>query len=72
MYVVHLVNKEECACAEASNRADQVFLPVLENSLKAQKLQSTLSVFEKSKFFFNLPGSILEYIRNVRLSSRPL
>jgi hypothetical protein len=51
--------------AEASNRADQVFLPVLENSLKAQKLQSTLTVFEKSKFFFNLPGAILEFISNV-------
>jgi exocyst complex component 2 len=35
---------------------------VLENAVKAQKLRSTLGVFEKSKFLFNLPGSLLESI----------
>lgn len=43
-------------------KADQVFLPVLENSAKAQKLRTTLGVFERSKFFFNLPGSLMESI----------
>lgn len=49
--------------SQASARADQVFMPVLENNLKTIKLRSTLSVFEKSKFFFNLPGSLAESIR---------
>ncbi|ORX41152.1 exocyst complex component Sec5-domain-containing protein [Kockovaella imperatae] len=46
----------------AAHRSDQVFLPVLENAVKAQKLRSTLGVFEKSKFLFNLPGLLLESI----------
>ncbi|PWN37481.1 uncharacterized protein FA14DRAFT_14429 [Meira miltonrushii] len=46
----------------ASAKADQVFMPVLENNLKAVKLRSTLSVFERSRFFFNLPGSLGEAI----------
>lgn len=46
----------------ATTKADQVFLPVLENAEKAAKLRSTLSVFERSKFFFNLPGSLMESI----------
>lgn len=40
-----------------------MFLPVLENAEKASKLRSTLGVFERSKFFFNLPGSLLESIQ---------
>ena len=46
----------------ATTKADQVFLPVLENAEKAAKLRSTLGVFERSKFFFNLPGSLMESI----------
>lgn len=46
----------------ASARADQVFTPVLENNLKAMKLRSTLGVFERSKFFFNLPGNLAESV----------
>ena len=48
-----------------AQKADQVFLPVLENASKAQKLRSTLGVFERSKFFFNLPGSLMESIEAV-------
>ena len=47
---------------EAAVKADQVFLPVLENASKAQKLRTTLGVFERSKFFFNLPGFLVESI----------
>ncbi|KAH8830005.1 exocyst complex component sec5 [Flagelloscypha sp. PMI_526] len=47
---------------QAATKADQVFLPVLENSSKAQKLRTTLGIFERSKFFFNLPGFIIESI----------
>ena len=42
-----------------------MFLPVLENAVKAQKLRSTLGVFEKSKFLFNLPGQLMESINAV-------
>ncbi|KAH7105187.1 exocyst complex component Sec5-domain-containing protein [Auriculariales sp. MPI-PUGE-AT-0066] len=47
---------------QATVKADQVFIPVLENASKATKVRSTLSVFDRSKFFFNLPGSLAEYI----------
>ncbi|KAF9564481.1 hypothetical protein CPC08DRAFT_788512 [Agrocybe pediades] len=43
-------------------KANQVFLPVLENASKAEKLRTTLTVFERSKFFFNLPSFIFESI----------
>ena len=49
----------------AAIKADQVFLPVLENSSKAQKLRTTLGVFERSRFFFNLPGFLVESIEAV-------
>ncbi|TFY80240.1 hypothetical protein EWM64_g3773 [Hericium alpestre] len=45
---------------QAASKANQVFLPVLENANKAQKLRTTLGVFERSKFFFNLPAALLE------------
>ncbi|TKY90944.1 hypothetical protein EX895_000942 [Sporisorium graminicola] len=48
--------------ANASAKADQVFMPVLENNLKTIKLRSTLNVFERSKFFFNLPSSLSESV----------
>lgn len=51
---------------EAAAKADQVFLPVLENASKAHKLRTTLGVFERSKFFFNLPASLIESIEAVR------
>ncbi|ORY35859.1 exocyst complex component Sec5-domain-containing protein [Naematelia encephala] len=47
----------------AAHRSDQVFLPVLENAVKAQKLRSTLGVFERSKFLFNLPGQLMDSIQ---------
>lgn len=54
-----------------AQKADQVFLPVLENALKAQKLRTTLGVFDRSRFFFNLPSSLMESIEAVRRSSIP-
>ena len=57
------------AYTEAAVKADQVFLPVLENASKAQKLRTTLGVFERSKFFFNLPSFIIESIEAVSISS---
>jgi exocyst complex component 2 len=49
----------------AAMKANQVFLPVLENAFKANKLRTTLGVFERSKFFFNLPGFIIESVEVV-------
>lgn len=46
----------------ASSKADQVFRPLLENNIKVLKLRSTLAVFERSRFFFNLPGSLRESV----------
>ena len=51
--------------SEGAQKANQVFLPVLENASKAQKLRTTLGVFERSKFFFNLPSFIIESIEAV-------
>ena len=47
---------------EASSRADGVFRPVLENYVKSMKLRNTLGVFQRSRFFFNLPGSLHEHV----------
>ena len=51
-----------------AQKADQVFLPVLENASKAQKLRTMLGVFDRSKFFFNLPSFIMESIEAVSSS----
>ncbi|KDR72646.1 hypothetical protein GALMADRAFT_73791 [Galerina marginata CBS 339.88] len=45
-----------------AQKANQIFLPVLETASKAQKLRTTLSIFERSRFFFNLPSFIMESI----------
>ncbi|PLW26487.1 hypothetical protein PCANC_22933 [Puccinia coronata f. sp. avenae] len=45
-----------------TSKADQVYAPLLENRKKAERLRSTLGVFERSKFFFNLPGTLIEDI----------
>ncbi|KAH9809994.1 exocyst complex component Sec5-domain-containing protein [Melampsora americana] len=46
----------------ATSKAEQVYTPILENRRKAERLRSTLGVFERSKFFFNLPGTLIEAI----------
>ncbi|KAF5318441.1 hypothetical protein D9619_010689 [Psilocybe cf. subviscida] len=43
-------------------KSNQIFLPILEASSKAQKIQTTHTIFERSKFFFNLPSFIMESI----------
>ncbi|TFK97909.1 exocyst complex component Sec5-domain-containing protein [Pterulicium gracile] len=54
---------------QAAIKADSVFLPVLENASKAQKLRTTLGVFDRSKFFFNLPGVIIEALQAGRFDA---
>jgi exocyst complex component 2 len=53
-YVDHLL--------DAMQKADQIFQPVLENSVKTEKARATLGVFERSKFLFNLPGFLRDHI----------
>lgn len=50
---------------ESSVKADQVFHPMIETASKAHRVRSTLGVFERSGFFFNLPGSLVESIEAV-------
>lgn len=38
---------------------------MIETAAKAQRVRSTLGVFERSGFFFNLPGSLVESIETV-------
>lgn len=42
-----------------------MFQPILDARTKAERLRSTLGVFERSKFFFNLPGILGEAIEGV-------
>lgn len=53
------------AFAVAQNKVDAVWNPILEARLKADRLRSTLGVFERSKFFFTLPGVLSESIASV-------
>ncbi|CAG8478107.1 13674_t:CDS:10 [Acaulospora morrowiae] len=59
-YGVKVLNR---ALSEASNKVEQIFGPVLVNRSKAEKIRSTLSLLEKYKFFFNLPSSLMESIK---------
>jgi exocyst complex component 2 len=52
----------------ATSRADAVFQPILDARTKAERLRSTLGVFERSKFFFNLPGVLGEAVESVSRS----
>lgn len=54
-----------CVCAEATATADAVFQPILDARTKAERLKSTLGVFERSKFFFNLPTILGEAVEDV-------
>lgn len=50
----------------ASSRAETVFQPIVDARTKAERLKSTLGVFERSKFFFNLPTILGEAVEEVR------
>ena len=47
----------------AGGKADDVWNPILEARLKADRLRSTLGIFEKSKFFFTLPGILSDNVK---------
>lgn len=41
----------------------------MERTSRSEKIRTTLNIVERYKFFFNLPSSMLEYIKNVGPSS---
>ncbi|KAI8147481.1 exocyst complex component Sec5-domain-containing protein [Fennellomyces sp. T-0311] len=53
----------ESALNEANARADQIYGPIVERRQKVDKVRSTLTVLQRYKFFFNLPSSLLESIK---------
>ncbi|KAI9492453.1 exocyst complex component Sec5-domain-containing protein [Zychaea mexicana] len=53
----------EKALNEANARADQIYGPIVERRQKVEKVRSTLTVLQRYKFFFNLPSSLLESIK---------
>ncbi|KAI8083026.1 exocyst complex component Sec5-domain-containing protein [Halteromyces radiatus] len=51
------------ALEDANKRADQIYGPVVERRQRVDKVRSTLSILQQYKFFFNLPSSLLEAIK---------
>ena len=71
-FISQILDVSSLSFSEGTQKANQIFLPVLETASKAQKLRTTLGVFERSKFFFNLPSFIMESIDAVSLRSAVL
>lgn len=46
-----------------SHKAETIYLPLLANSMRAQKLRSTLGVFERSQWLFSLPRSLRTMVK---------
>ena len=57
-----LIRQLSVTFQEGGQKANQIYLPVLEGASKARKLRTTLAIFERSRFFFNLPSFIIESI----------
>ncbi|KAI8393547.1 exocyst complex component Sec5-domain-containing protein [Radiomyces spectabilis] len=53
----------EKALEDANSRADQIYGPIVERRQKVEKVRSTLNILQRYKFFFNLPSSLLESIK---------
>jgi exocyst complex component 2 len=52
---------------DANAHAEKIYRPVIERRVKAEKVRTTLNILERYKFFFNLPSSLLESIKQVSL-----
>lgn len=50
---------------DANLRADQIYGPVVERRKRVENVRNTLSILQQYKFFFNLPSSLLESIKQV-------
>ncbi|GAA5980926.1 hypothetical protein JCM10908_003921 [Rhodotorula pacifica] len=62
----HGVKPIQESLTAAGMRAETVFQPIVEARTKAERLKSTLGVFERSKFFFNLPTVLGEAVEEGR------
>ncbi|KAK4057640.1 Exocyst complex component S5 [Microbotryomycetes sp. JL221] len=58
----HGVKDVRQTLSQAAEKADAVYHPILDARTKAERLRSTLGVFERSKFFFNLPTILGEAV----------
>ncbi len=50
---------------DATKKANEVFQPIIDRKIKAEKIRNTLGVLERFRFFFNLPASLHENINRV-------
>ncbi|KAI0243645.1 Exocyst complex component S5 [Massospora cicadina] len=48
---------------DAVAQADLVFGPIMERTSRSEKIRTTLGIVERYKFFFNLPSSMLGYVK---------
>ncbi|KAI7871922.1 exocyst complex component Sec5-domain-containing protein [Spinellus fusiger] len=51
------------ALQEANVRAEQIYGPIVERRQRVDRVRSTLTILQRYKFFFNLPSSLLESIK---------
>ncbi|KAL0086050.1 exocyst complex component Sec5-domain-containing protein [Phycomyces blakesleeanus] len=51
------------ALEDANTRAEQIYGPIVERRQRVDKVRSTLTILQRYKFFFNLPSSLLESIK---------
>ncbi|KAJ1990564.1 Exocyst complex component S5 [Coemansia spiralis] len=49
-----------------TQRADEIYNPIIDRRARLEKIRSTLSVVERYKFYFNLPSSLIDYTRKGR------
>ncbi|KAI9006936.1 exocyst complex component Sec5-domain-containing protein [Hyaloraphidium curvatum] len=50
-----------------TSKAEEVFHPVIERRTRAEKLRLTVSLLERWKFFFNLPGTLQQAVRKGKI-----
>jgi exocyst complex component 2 len=53
------------AMNDATEKANEVFQPIIDRKIKADKIRNTLGVLERFKFFFSLPANLHENINRV-------
>ncbi|KAJ1937704.1 Exocyst complex component S5, partial [Linderina pennispora] len=51
------------ALQDTTQKADEIYNPIIDRRARAEKIRATLSVVERYKFYFNLPFSLIEYTR---------
>ncbi|KAJ1672607.1 Exocyst complex component S5, partial [Spiromyces aspiralis] len=57
------------ALDEATAYASRIYDPIMDRRMRAEKIQSTLSIIERYKFFFDLPHSLIEYAKQEKFDT---